>query len=545
MWVVRPITFNGFEFERSSDATVYASNGQLTTVAPDVLRLGYDPETLDYIGPIFEDEATNLIPYANDFTEWDVTNSSTGIGILIPELNPDDEAGTAQYMDSLGSNSWGIFLDIGSSLSGAHSFSAYARKRTAGPGGDSTFTLRITNPGSGFSASAKFNIDPVDASVDSTVGTVTYTSIKKIEFSDHFRCAFSVSLPPEATPYRVWILGGNPFDTSPNGNGFHFLWGAQLEAGEEETSFIYTTGAAETRAADIQSEEPPTMIDSNIPETDADEWSAGDEYVVDDLVMVLGNVHRVYKALAINGSADPKYPPDNPTVWLDLGATNRWRAFDMDVGADLQSSNTDLAEYTLSIGEQITHIALFNLIGESVKVTMYYGEEIVFEEEKELIAPPSDSEWWNYWFDRRAQIKDVAFFNLPPASPSSILIQVFGDGNTAVGKVVVGYAFYAGFAEYGTTGIGITSFSTKERDAFGSYFIQPRRFVGNMSLKTVVEPGNEIFLKDALAELKDIPSAYIVETESYPILVLGFFKDFNVLFSTPASSYCSAEIEGI
>jgi hypothetical protein len=544
MWVVRPITFNGFEFERASVANYYDEDGKLTEAAVDVLRLGYDPETLDYIGPIFEEEATNLIPYSNDFIEWTAANASTGIGILIPEPTPDDGAGESQFMDSLGADDWGISLNMGTSLSGDHTFSVYAKEKTPGTGGASTFTLRI-NGGAGFSASVKFSIEPDNEGIVSTSGPVAYTNIKKIEFSNHYRCAFSVSIPGAALPYYAHILGDNAAGTGTNGNGFHFLWGAQLEAGEEETSFIYTDGTAEARAADVQSTAPPTMVDSNIPEDDADEWDAGEDYDPDDLVMVLGNVHRVFRALASSTSGDPKYPPDNPTYWVDLGATNRWRAFDMDVGSDLQSSNTDLVEYTLSLDETITHIALFNLIGTSAKVTMFYGEEIVYEEEVELIAPPSESEWWNYWFDRRAQIKDVVFSGFPPASPTSVLVQVFGEGNTAVGKLVAGYAFYAGFAEYGTTGIGITSFSTKERDAFGNYFIQSRRFVGNMNVKTVVDVGNEVFLKDALAELRDIPSAYIVETDSYPILILGFFKDFQILFSTPASSYCSTDIEGI
>lgn len=68
MRVVKPINFNALSFERDSEATYYNSTGILTTAAVDELRNGYNPTTLEYIGPIFEGEQTNLLLNSNYFS---------------------------------------------------------------------------------------------------------------------------------------------------------------------------------------------------------------------------------------------------------------------------------------------------------------------------------------------------------------------------------------------------------------------------------------------------------------------------------------------
>lgn len=538
MQVVKPIIFNSFEFDRDSVATYYDENGVLVSAPIDELRYGYNPNTLEFIGPIFEDEATNIIPYANDFADW-IPGAGTAIGIESPAYNPDATT-TSQYSQP-GSAPFAISKQMGSVSSGARCFSVFVKTKSLGDGGATSITLRIS--GTGYLVRARYNTNFASPSVISSLGSIT-TEIQKIN-NGWLRLSISATLPFSSDPYFAVILGDNDVNDGLEGDGTHYLWGAQVEEGRFPTSFIYTTGMATTRASDEQVITPPSVIDSNIPASDNPEYVAGTSYSIGDTVMVLGINNRNYRSLADTNIGN--FPPNNPDKWLDIGAINRWRMFDMDVGADLQSTLSGDINFTLSLDEKVKDVCLFNIEGQSVNLKMYSGGEVVFDQTVDLVLPVSESSYWAFYFENRRRVKDVAFVDLPPVTYSSIEITIDGGGSsTALGKCIVGYGEYLGFAEYGTTSIGIVDYSTKERDQFGNYFVQERRYAGTMSLKPVVEPGNETRTRDILAECRAISSAYIVEAiNGEQILTLGFFKDFDVLFSTPANSYLSINLEAI
>lgn len=541
MQVIKPIIFNSFEFTRASVATYYGADGLIDSAAVDELRLGYDPSTLAFIGPVLEDEATNLIPHANQFTSWDFGGGDIGIE---PQINPEGGA-NSQFMiaPSPGSSPFTLYEVIGPLIGGRYTFSIYAKKKTANPDtGKSTFTLSVTGA---VSFSAKFNIDPSSPGVVSSFNAA-YTNIKELP-NGWFRCTVSGNLVTTGTDYTVFIVGDNSLDEGLNGEGFHYIWGAQFEDGNTETSFIYTTGATATRAADIQVEDPPSLVESNVPEDDAPEWSSGSDYDVGDLVIVTGQYHRVYEAIVASTSGDPKFPPENPTIWLDLGATNRWRVFDMTVGADLQASNEGSIQYLMSLDQPVNSVCLFNCEGVSATVRMIYDGEVIYEETISLISDISAATWWNYFFERRRFIKTVALTDLPLAIPSTIEVIIEGAEETDIvklGKLVIGDAADLGFTEYGATA-GITDYSTKEPDAFGNYYILERRFVDRADIKVVVDPGQESFVKDTLASVRATPAVFIGNMDYEPLIIYGFYKDFSILFSTPASSYCNLQLEGI
>src|SRR5690606_23652764 len=128
-------------------ATYYGADGLIDSAAVDELRLGYDPSTLAFIGPVLEDEATNLIPYANQFSSWDFGGGYIGI---TPQINPEGGA-NSQFMiaPSPGSSPFTIYEVIGPLIGGRYTFSIYAKKKTANPDtGKSTFTLSVTGAAS-------------------------------------------------------------------------------------------------------------------------------------------------------------------------------------------------------------------------------------------------------------------------------------------------------------------------------------------------------------------------------------------------------------
>lgn len=75
------------------------------------------------------------------------------------------------------------------------------------------------------------------------------------------------------------------------------------------------------------------LISSTIPETDYVEWASGTTYSAGTRVIVTAQgIHKVYESLV--GSNLGNYPPtDITSKWLEIGATNRWKAFDGKLGS--------------------------------------------------------------------------------------------------------------------------------------------------------------------------------------------------------------------
>ena len=110
------------------------------------------------------------------------------------------------------------------------------------------------------------------------------------------------------------------------------------------------------------------LTSSNVTEDDYDEWSSSTTYADGDNVIVIGTTHKVYESLVgSNTNNDPT--TDDGTNWLELSATNRWKAFDQKI-AD-QVSNLNTIEYQFNeANSNVTSVSFFGLSGNSVNVTV-------------------------------------------------------------------------------------------------------------------------------------------------------------------------------
>jgi hypothetical protein len=104
------------------------------------------------------------------------------------------------------------------------------------------------------------------------------------------------------------------------------------------------------------------LTDSNVPEDDHPEWDASTSYLAGDKVIVI-STHRIYEALQATTGDDPA--TDDGTNWLDIGATNRYRAFDGSIeGQTVQASSI---QYEFTLTGNFGGLALLNIIGADSK----------------------------------------------------------------------------------------------------------------------------------------------------------------------------------
>ena len=187
-------------------------------------RFTYDPVTLSALGLLIEEQRTNLLTYSEqvDNAAW----VKTGCTITAGAIAAPDGNTTADLVVATGApGSAYVQTSAPASTSGTATFSVYAKAGTR-----SAFNMTTFNgpPNTDFNLSTASKTDNNGA-----VGSITHVG------GGWYRCVSTVTLGAPSTQRSfLWSIDGI------------YLWGAQLEAGAFATSYIPTTSASVTRAAD-------------------------------------------------------------------------------------------------------------------------------------------------------------------------------------------------------------------------------------------------------------------------------------------------------
>jgi hypothetical protein len=296
---------------------------------------------------------------------------------------------------------------------------------------------------------------------------------------------------------------------------------------------------------------PITVTDSvltstNIAENDYAEWNSATTYAIGDNVISV-TTHRIYESVtASNLNNDPT--TDDGTNWLNIGATNRWKAFDKYISDPV--SNTTSIQYTLTPpnGSIPSAVALLNLKGISANVTVtdsVDGE--VYNTDIDLLDNRNIVDWYTYFFEEQVQREEALFLDIPPYIGAVVSVTVQEEvGQTAeLGQLVFGFLSDVGLTVYGTA-IGIEDYSIKSRDAFGNAIIVQRNFSQTVDFDVKFETQNARKIQKTLAALRATPVVYLGSTDvSYGTLVYGFYRRFDITLETPSYAFASIEVEGL
>lgn len=230
-------------FTRSSTATRYNSAGLLETVAANAPRYDYDPATLQLRGLLIEEQRTNIQPRSQEF------NNSTWIKfgatvIQNAETAPDGSLTAHKLVEDSATGLHYAYALHTLTANTTYSMSVYAKA-----GERSRFQLAGATPAWGSSITATF-----DLSTGQVVQS-SWTSASIVAVGGGwYRCTVigqSAASPVSSQAFQIpLIASGTSQSYAGDGTSGIYLWGAQLEAGAFATSYIPTTTAAVTRAAD-------------------------------------------------------------------------------------------------------------------------------------------------------------------------------------------------------------------------------------------------------------------------------------------------------
>lgn len=209
-------------------------------------------------GILHESEArTNLVTYSQDFTDASWTKSNTGT-LALDATGPDGQANSAVTLVDSGATGTGVLLIDSSSLtvptSTNYTISIFAKA-------DQLSWMRLG--AQNFTSNAEAWFDLSTGSVGTTAGAQLVTQGIEDCGNGWYRCHVVFTSDATDTTGNIRIVvgdGDNDATVDFDGTSSILIYGAQFEAGSTPSSYIPTSGASSSRAA-----ETLTIPAANLP----------------------------------------------------------------------------------------------------------------------------------------------------------------------------------------------------------------------------------------------------------------------------------------
>ena len=247
-------------FTRSSTATYVDEDGLIKTAAADEARFDYDPDTGESLGLLIEEGRTNSFTYSNFAqststavpTGWDGWNPAA---FLTSQTLSPDGVSFGLFHGAINTNGGGLRKDLtGLTAGGTYYLSYYVKGLTTDELTYFTNNNSIgTTTGTAIGASnfAWFAATKVKFACSNLNGTGA-SGQSQVALTTDWQRVGTVVQADSAGSARI-IISNNVGDVG-SGNedegGTWMIWGAQIEAGSFQTSYIPTSGSTFTRQPD-------------------------------------------------------------------------------------------------------------------------------------------------------------------------------------------------------------------------------------------------------------------------------------------------------
>lgn len=248
-------------FSRSSTATRFRADKVLETVASNTPRIDHDPLTGAVRGLLVEEQRTNLNTYSAGIGGTGYTNRLCSV-VANAGTAPDGTTSMTKVVTNSGSNAFpGPYgVNIGSTA-GTYTVGVFAKRL-----GQKYAAVGLTN-GGGYNATAVFDLGT--GTLVATGWHPTYASSVTgtiIHLADGIYRLTATVVSLVASGMCGYCCGGSaygdPYNRQLTGDGTSgtLFWGMQVEANATASSYIPTTSAAVTRAADVASFTIPARV---------------------------------------------------------------------------------------------------------------------------------------------------------------------------------------------------------------------------------------------------------------------------------------------
>lgn len=284
---------------------------------------------------------------------------------------------------------------------------------------------------------------------------------------------------------------------------------------------------------------PAQFVSSTAAVSARSNWNVATAYV-------LGNeVYYNFKDWLAIASSTGVAPDTDQTKWIEIGASNRYAMFDGVINN--VTSATGSLDVRVTPDAVANSVSLFQVTANTVQVQLIDpAEGVVYDETVDMQDKTFVIDWYSYFFEPISLSSDVSFTDIPAYGTADVrIVADAGTGNTAViGECVIGLQRSLGVTNFNTS-VSIQDYSRKEADQFGNISIVTRPFAKRADYDVTVETAAVNYVQRALAEIRTTATVFIGDVNRPETIVYGFYRNFNVVLSTPSISDCSIEVEGL
>lgn len=293
---------------------------------------------------------------------------------------------------------------------------------------------------------------------------------------------------------------------------------------------------------------PPVIIDdvkllaTDVPEdANYSEWSAAVNYVAGNRVKV-SSAHKNYEAASANLN---KSPLTNKLIWLEVGATNRWKVFD-----DRTLSQTEQNEsmsYTLLPGKVVNTVGLINCHAKSARVRVSDPVDgLVYDKEKKFLGSISKGDWYEYFFEEIVRSTEMVFDDLPAYGSAQVKIDIENALNMVrCGVITIGFKRTFGLGVSQGIGVSIQDYSRREINDFGDPEFVKRGYAKTASFTVPLHHYEVDVVQRLFASIRATPTLFIGSKLYNATILYGWFRDFDVNINYRFSSEANFEVESL
>mgnify|MGYP001616475701 CR=1 FL=1 len=282
---------------------------------------------------------------------------------------------------------------------------------------------------------------------------------------------------------------------------------------------------------------PAMLLACDVPENDYPVYAAGTTYAASVYV-----IHDRVVYLSQQPGNMGHTPPDSPTWWKKVRATNRWRIFD-----ESNSTMTTAAgsmSYTLKPGTAVNVIALLGLVGASVRVRVTVpGYGTPYDKTFSLTPLPA-ANWWAYLFGSRMPKDTVTILDVACPVTGTITLD-FAGGTVGCATCILGQAISIGEGiQLGAT-VGIKDYSRKEENEFGDVELVERPYAKRAAFTMRLAKSEVDYVGTLLASRRAKPTLYIGSRLYGSTVVFGLYDDWEVAIEYALFSVCNLNLKGL
>lgn len=285
------------------------------------------------------------------------------------------------------------------------------------------------------------------------------------------------------------------------------------------------------------------LISTTAVDSVSTEWDSTISFAKDSYVKVSG-LNRIYR-LASTTSRN-QYPPANPSVWIDYGATNTFKLFDDIIGSQTEFVNTMTVVIDANRLNSLAFLNMENIT--SIRVLQEdIGLSITLYDETFTLTDYGVLSLYDYWYLPTKIKRDLVVQGLQFSVDAKVTLEFIGSSDAKIGAVVSGMDDNIAVTLYGTR-IDLKDYSKYVTDDYGNTFFSRRGYARIITAQALIDTNTIDDTADKLIGLRGGLTVFVGDEREggySSLTTLGYIESVGFQIDNPSKIKFPIKIIGV